>query len=349
MVDNDSQDNSAALSRDAGARVVSEPSEGYGNAIKTGIETSRGRFIILGDGDGEHDLGALEPFWRKLQEGHAFVFGDRFIAEGRGATWQSLIRRAGVRALSGIGRLLFKTPIADFHCGLRAFRASSARSLALRSSGMEIASEMILKLALKGAELTVVPVTQRRALAFGRNSQIRPLPDGWRHLRLLLAFSPRWSFLYPGCFLLIAGASTIMASLAFPASEGGAFGVFMTLMGAAAAVCGLHAIVFASLSIRFIASAGLTGERRPARRRRAGAAAFCAAGVALLLVGAAGILWSPLMRATMDDPSDVYLRMRFAIISFTLFILGFQAVSSGLLRTLLAYGARAAVDDGKHG
>lgn len=349
VVDNNSQDNSAALSRDAGALVVSEPSEGYGNAIKTGIEASRGRFIILGDGDGEHDLGALEPFWRKLKEGHAFVFGDRFIAESRGAA-QPLIRRMGVRALSGIGRLLFKTPIADFHCGLRAFRASSARSLALKSSGMEIASEMVLKLALKGDELAVVPVVQRRALAFGRNSQVRPLSDGWRHLRLLLAFSPRWSYLYPGCFLLIAGASAIVASLAFPEREGGVFGVFTTLMGAGGAVCGLHSIVLASLSIRFIAGAGLAGERRADRRRRDGAAASCTAGVALLLAGGAGILWSPLMRAAMDDPSDVYLRMRFAIILFTLFILGFQVISSGLLRTLLAYcGDRTADGDRKHG
>ena len=188
VVDNHSHDQSASRARDAGARVVVEISPGYGNAINTGIRAARGRLIILGDGDGEHDLGSLEPYYEKLHEGYDFVFGNRFS----GGNASSMLRNAGTAVLSGMGKLLFHTPVSDFNCGLRGFQASSARSLALRCPGMEAASEMIVKATQADMRIAEVPVVQRHALDPDHVSHLGIVRDGWRHLRLLLMLSPRW-------------------------------------------------------------------------------------------------------------------------------------------------------------
>ena len=190
VVDNHSHDQSAARARDVGARVVTEISPGYGNALNAGIRAARGRLIILGDGDGEHDLGSLEPYYEKLHEDYDFVFGNRF---SRGNA-SSMLHKAGTAVLSGMGKLLFHIPVSDFNCGLRGFKASSVRSLALRCSGMEAASEMIVKAARTDMRIAEVPVVQRPALDPNRVSHLRIVRDGWRHLRLLMMLSLRWPY-----------------------------------------------------------------------------------------------------------------------------------------------------------
>ena len=145
VVDNGSRDRSAALARAAGARVVHEARPGYGNAIIAGVEAAAGRDAILGDGDGEHDLDALDAFWDRLREGHDFVFGNRFAGGIDPEAMSFLRRRIGNPLLSGVGKLLTGAPLGDFHCGLRGFRVEAARALALRCPGMECASEMIVK------------------------------------------------------------------------------------------------------------------------------------------------------------------------------------------------------------
>ena len=145
VVDNGSRDSSAALARAAGARVVHEARPGYGNAIIAGVEAAAGRDAILGDGDGEHDLDALDAFWDKLREGHDFVFGNRFAGGIDPEAMSFLRRRIGNPLLSGVGKLLTGAPLGDFHCGLRGFRVEAARALALRCPEMECASEMIVK------------------------------------------------------------------------------------------------------------------------------------------------------------------------------------------------------------
>ena len=194
VVDNGSSDRSREYALRAGARVAHEPRTGYGNAVIGGIEAARGEFIILGDGDGEHDLDALEPFWEKLQEGADFVIGNRsYMPRGSSA----LRHRVGNPMLSGLGRLLFQAPVNDFLSGLRAFRADRARALGLRSPGMEMASEMIVKAWLRGMRFAEVPVFQRPAFDPARSSHLRVWRDGWRHLCLLLRLAPRRLFLSP--------------------------------------------------------------------------------------------------------------------------------------------------------
>ena len=196
VVDNGSSDRSREHALRAGARVVHEPRTGYGNAVIGGISAAKGRFIILGDGDGEHDLDALEPFWEKLQEGADFVIGNRYQGAMRPGS-SVLRRRVGNPMLSGLGRLLFQVPVNDFLSGLRAFRADRARALGLRSPGMEMASEMIVKAGLRGMRFAEVPVFQRSAFDPARSSHVRVWRDGWRHLRLLLTLSPRRPLLDP--------------------------------------------------------------------------------------------------------------------------------------------------------
>ena len=194
VVDNGSSDRSREHALRAGARVAHEPRIGYGNAVIGGIAAAKGEFIILGDGDGEHDLDALEPFWEKLQEGADFVIGNRY--RGNMPPGSSVLRhRIGNPILSGLGKLLFQAPVNDFLSGLRAFRADSARDLGLRSPGMEMASEMIVKAWLRGMRFAEAPVFQRPAFDPARSSHLRVWRDGWRHLRLLLALSPRRLFL----------------------------------------------------------------------------------------------------------------------------------------------------------
>ena len=196
VVDNGSSDRSREYALRAGARVAHEPRTGYGNAVIGGIKAARGEFIILGDGDGEHDLDALEPFWEKLQEGADFVIGNRYRGNMRPGS-SALRRRVGNPMLSGLGRLLFQAPVNDFLSGLRAFRADSARALGLRSPGMEMASEMIVKACLRGMRFAEAPVFQRPAFDPARSSHLRVWRDGWRHLRLLLTLAPRRLFLSP--------------------------------------------------------------------------------------------------------------------------------------------------------
>ena len=173
VVDNGSGDRSATLAREAGARVVGESKVGYGHAIQTGIRACRGRFIILGDGDGNHDLEALDAFWDKLHAGFDLVVGNRFQDGARSANL-SLLRRIGVPLLSRIGKLLFRAPIGDFHCGLRGFSAAAGRELLPQSSGFEAASEMIVKAVRKNLRIVEVPVIQHCALDVSRPSHLRP-------------------------------------------------------------------------------------------------------------------------------------------------------------------------------
>ena len=186
VVDNGSRDRSAAMAHEAGARVVSEPQAGYGNAVKAGIEAAQGRFVILGDGDGEHDLGALDLFERKLRAGFDLVVGNRFEGGIDPGATSFLHRRVGNPVLSGIGKLLFRAPVSDFHCGLRGFSTAAIRTLGLQSPGFEATSEMIAKAAHRNLRITEVPVIQRRATDPGRVSHLRSWRDGWRTLRLLL-------------------------------------------------------------------------------------------------------------------------------------------------------------------
>ena len=333
VVDNDSRDRSADVAAGAGARVVAEPRPGYGNAINAGIDAARGRFVILGDGDGEHDLGSLEPYYEKLRAGFDFVFGNRF-ADGVAASGR--LRNAGTAVLSVAGKMLFRSPVSDFNCGLRGFKASSARSLALRCTGMEAASEMIVKAVQAGMRIAEVAVRQRHALDPDRVSHLRVWRDGWRHLRLLLMLSPRWLYFYPGCLLFAAGALAILAPILYPVEAGGEFGSYTMLFGAAFVVCGVQLIIFSLLANAFCENIGLSDGLWARLNPKSGPIleGGVVTGLLLVLVGAAGSVWSLFVWAQTGSP-NLELRMRMAIPSVTLLICGVELIFSAFFYGLL--------------
>jgi glycosyltransferase involved in cell wall biosynthesis len=204
VADNGSTDGSQALATAAGARVVDIAEKGYGNALMGGITAARGEFVIMGDSDDSYDFTNLMPFVAALRDGADLVMGNRFKGGIEPGAMPPLHKYLGNPVLSFIGRLFFRSPIGDFHCGLRGFRKDSVLELGLHATGMEFASEMVVKATLAGQRVTEVPTTLSRD---GRSHppHLRSWRDGWRHLRFLLLYSPRWLFFLPGLALLVLG------------------------------------------------------------------------------------------------------------------------------------------------
>jgi hypothetical protein len=213
IADNGSTDDSIALAEQGGARVIAVAERGYGAALRAGLRAARGRFVIMGDADDSYDFSHLDPFVAKLRDGCDLVLGNRFTGGIARGAMPFLHRYLGNPVLSLLGRLLFHAPVGDFHCGLRGVRRDSILALDLRASGMEFASESVIRAALAKLVIAEVPTT----LAVDGRSRpphLRTWHDGWRHLRLLLMFSPRWLFFYPGLALMAAGA--MGTALLFP-------------------------------------------------------------------------------------------------------------------------------------
>src|SRR6516225_6452941 len=210
VADNGSTDGSPGMAEQLGARVVSIAQRGYGAALIGGIEAAAGRFVIMGDSDDSYDFSALDPFVAELRAGQQLVMGNRFKGGIKPGAMPALHRYLGNPLLSWIGRIFFSIPIGDFHCGLRGFSREAVRQLGLRNTGMEFASEMVVKSSLRGLRISEVPTTlspDRRS----RPPHLRTWRDGWRHLRFLLLHSPRWLFLYPGLFFVAIGLVAIGA------------------------------------------------------------------------------------------------------------------------------------------
>ncbi len=206
VADNGSDDGSQVIARELGARVVEVKRKGYGSALIGGVEAARGRFIVMGDADDSYDFAAIGPFVEKLREGFELVVGNRFQGgiEPGAMPWSH--RWIGNPFLTRISRIFFHSPVGDTHCGLRGFTKDAFERMRLRATGMEFASEMVIKASLKGMRIVEVPVVLHPD-GRSRPPHLRTWRNGWRHLRFMLLFSPRWLFLYPG--LLLAG--TLMA------------------------------------------------------------------------------------------------------------------------------------------
>ncbi len=204
VADNGSADGSLAIALQYNATVVHEMERGYGRTLMTGIDKAQGDYIIMGDADASYDFSAIMPFLQLLREGNDLVIGNRFRGGIRKGAMPFMNRYIGNPVLSFIGRLFFRIPTGDFHCGLRGFSKKCYEQLLLRTTGMEFASEMIVKAALLRmtiAETPVVLYPDKRQ----QPSHLRPWRDGWRHLRFLLLYSPRWLFLVPGIGLMLLG------------------------------------------------------------------------------------------------------------------------------------------------
>ena len=257
IADNGSTDGSVALAQSAGARVVAVAQRGYGAALRAGIDAARGKYVIMGDADDSYDFAHLEPFVDKLREGFPLVMGNRFQGGIRDGAMPLLHRYLGNPVLSFVGRLLFGAKIGDFHCGLRGFDRACVASLALRTPGMEFASELVVKAALAGWRIAEVPTTLSPD-GRGRPSHLRSWRDGWRHLRFLLLFSPRWLFLYPGLVLLAAGTILTSALYFSPLRIAGAgLDVHTMLYASAAALLGMQLCLFSLFARLSAQNAGL--------------------------------------------------------------------------------------------
>jgi glycosyltransferase involved in cell wall biosynthesis len=204
VADNGSTDGSQALAVAHGARVVAIASRGYGAALLGGIDAALGRFVVMGDSDDSYDFSDLEGFVTKLREGFQLVMGNRFQGGIEPGAMPRLHRYLGNPVLTGIGRLLFQSPSGDFHCGLRGFDRAAIQGLGLRATGMEFASEMVVKATIHRLRIAEVPA---RLSPDGRSRppHLRSWRDGWRHLRFLLVFSPRGLFFYPGAAMFLIG------------------------------------------------------------------------------------------------------------------------------------------------
>ena len=323
VADNGSSDDSVALAREAGARVIDVERRGYGAALSAGIAEARGRYVIMGDADDSYDFSVLDAFLEKLRAGADLVMGNRFQGGIAPGAMPPLHRYLGNPVLSFVGRLFFRTRIGDFHCGLRGFSREAIQRLGLITPGMEFASEMVAKAALSRLCIEQVPTTLRPD-GRGRPSHLRTWRDGWRHLRFLLLYCPRWLFLYPGCVLLFAGVAGLVlgSSSVLPR-----VGIHTLLFAGGSTILGLQLIQFAVMTKWIAVLAGLVPQPRWMQRW---AHAFTIEnglllGLIALILGLVGSLWLTLDwgRAGFGalDPLDT---MRSAIPSVTLMAVGMQ-------------------------
>ena len=244
VADNGSIDGSQQIAAGQGARVVPVPEKGYGSALLNGIRAARGRYVIVGDSDDSYDFSRLDGFVDKLRDGYQLVMGNRFLGGIAPGAMPALHRYLGNPILSAIGRLFFRSPCGDFHCGLRGFDRSAVLALDLQSPGMEFASEMVVKATLRRLRIVEVPTTLSPD-GRSRPPHLRSWRDGWRHLRFLLLFSPRWLFLLPGAALFLVGLSMMIWLLPEPRRVAGVNLDIHTLFYAALAmVVGFHSMLF---------------------------------------------------------------------------------------------------------
>jgi glycosyltransferase involved in cell wall biosynthesis len=265
VADNGSTDGSQEVARAHGARVVAVTSRGYGNALRGGIAAARGTYVVMGDADDSYDFGNLEPFITRLRAGDELVMGNRFKGGIEPGAMPWLHRYVGNPVLSGLLNLFFRTPIGDAHCGLRAFRKDTYERLGLASTGMEFASEMVVKAALCRARMSEVPI---RLYPDGRDRppHLRSFRDGWRHLRFLLLMCPLWLYLLPAVALLGGGLGLLAwRTLVTPAAGGAAPGLHLLWFGCLGLVLGHQLFWFWAFAKTFGCSSGLLAGGGPPR------------------------------------------------------------------------------------
>ena len=257
VADNGSTDGSQNIALTAGARVVNVEEKGYGSALMGAIAVARGRYILMGDADDTYDFTHIPIFLEKLRRGHDLVMGNRFKGGIQPGAMPPLHRYLGNPVLSFLGRMFFHCNIGDFHCGLRAFSKSGYEKLGMRTTGMEFASELVVKATLMGLRIGEVPTTlspDRR----GRPPHLRTWRDGWRHLRFMLLYSPRWLFFYPGMIMMCAGLVVGAWLLLEPRTVYGiTFDVHTLLYAMVAVLIGFQGVAFAVFTKIFAITEGL--------------------------------------------------------------------------------------------
>lgn len=346
VADNGSRDGSREIAAAEGARVVPVGARGYGSALMGGIQAARGRFVLMADADDSYDLSDLPRFVARLREGYDVVQGCRLERGGGTVTpgaMPFLHRWWGNPMFSFMARLWFRAPVHDIHCGMRAFRRDVWQSLDQRCTGMEFASEMIIKATLHGARMSEVPITLHRDGRSAHRPHLRTFRDGWRHLRFFLLFSPRWLFLIPGLLLMLAGVVGYGIAMPGMTIRGVTFDVHTLLFASLAIICGFQSVVFAALTKVFAITEGLL-PRDPRMDRLFSVlnlerSLLIGAGVGLgglFLLAIAVEQW----RQARFGPLDYSRTMRLVIPGVTLTALGVQTVLSSFFCSILGMRRR---------
>lgn len=263
IADNGSTDGSQEIAERNGARVVHVAAKGYGSALNGGIMAAYGKYVIMGDADDSYDFQTLMPYVEKLREGHDLVMGNRFKGGIKPGAMPFLHRYLGNPVLSFIGKLFFGIKVNDFHCGLRGFSKDAYLRMGLKTTGMEFASEMVVKAALLDMKMTEVP-TILSPDGRSRPPHLRTWRDGWRHLRFLLMYSPKWLFLYPGIVIAIVGL-TLTGLIAMEPIKIGTtvFDVHTMLYSALMVLVGYQFISFYTISKVYATTNGLLPSSQP--------------------------------------------------------------------------------------
>ncbi|MDX6384291.1 MAG: hypothetical protein QOK48_1864 [Blastocatellia bacterium] len=343
IADNGSTDGSQEIATKLGARVVQVERKGYGNALMRGIAMAHGKYVIMGDADDSYDFTNLGPFLEKLRDNYDLVMGNRFLGGIQPGAMPPLHRYLGNPVLTGIGRIFFKSPAGDFHCGLRGFSRRAILDLDLRTTGMEFASEMVVKSTLHKLRITEVP-TALQPDGRTRAPHLRSWSDGWRHLRFLLLYSPRWLFLYPGTLLMVAGLVAGLILLQGPVVVAGiGFDAQTLLYTAAAIILGFQAVAFAVFTKVFAISEGLLPEdpKLSVQRIRVSLERGLVVGAALILTGlvcSAYSVWTwKQVSFRVLDPART---LRIIIPAVTALIIGVQIVFASFFLSVLGLRRR---------
>jgi glycosyltransferase involved in cell wall biosynthesis len=336
VADNGSTDGSRELAAAHGARVVAVAERGYGAALLAGIEAARGTYVVMGDADLSYDFGEAGRYLARLREGYDLVMGNRFEGAIEPGAMPPLHRYLGNPVLSGLGRLFFGSPVGDFHSGMRGFRRDAMAGLHLRTTGMEFASEMIVRASLARLRIGEVPTTLRPDRR-GRPPHLRTWRDGWRHLRFLLLYSPRWLFLYPGALLALVGL--VASAVLLPTPR-----VHTLVYAAMLVIIGFQTIVFAAFTKIFAINEGLLPPDRRLDRvfRFVTLEVGLGLGALMLLAGVAGSLfalavWEQTAFGALDASS---LTMRIVIVSSSAIALGVQVILSSFFFSILGLRRR---------
>jgi glycosyltransferase involved in cell wall biosynthesis len=340
IADNGSTDGSQEIAEAHGARVVPVADKGYGAALLGGIAAAHGTYVIMGDADDSYDFSNLDPFVERLRAGDELVMGNRFLGGIEPGAMPPLHKYLGNPVLSTIGKIFFRSPISDFHCGLRGFNREAIKQLHLQTTGMEFASEMVVKASLGGSRVSEVPTTLKKD-GRSRPPHLRSWRDGWRHLRFLLIFSPRWLFLVPGTVAFGIGIlGTFFLSLGPLVIGDIGFDVSSQVYLAALAVVGYQAVLFAILSKIY---AQHEGFRIPRSRnfdrleRRISLESSAVAGVIIFLIGLAiAVVQFALWAGSGFGALNATDTLRGAIPASLLMILGAQTIMAGMFLGVLS-------------
>ena len=339
IADNGSTDGSQQIALKAGAKVVEVPEKGYGAALSGGIEAASGKYIIMGDADDSYDFANLDPFVEKLRQGYVLVMGNRFKGGIKPGAMPWHHRYIGNPILSFCGRLFFGSTIGDFHCGLRGYDRAAVQALTLRTTGMEFASEMVVKATLGGLKIAEVPTTLSPD-GRSRAPHLRSFRDGWRHLRFLLLFSPRWLFLYPGIALMLLGLVVDAVLLRGPVQllPHINFDVHTFLLAAMFIIVGVQSISFAIIGRRFASRYGFIPKSEKFDKVLEGLTLERVILFALILIvaGIACLIWGLEQWADRDfGPLNTSRTLRVMIIAVTALVVGLQLMMSGFMSSMI--------------